>query len=272
MIFYFSGTGNSLDTAKRIGERFHDEKLVSIAEYTKKASDKKPPFSFSLEQDEKVFLVFPIYAWGPPKPVLDFIDNLSLVNDQGENVYAIENTPGNSIYAVATCGKNIGNTMNVLQKHLARKGYNLDSGFSLVMPNNYILAGDVNTKEEEKTILIEAEVTLRNIMSRIENGEHNIFLVEKGPVPFLLTGVIHPAFTNQPFKAKAFYATDACNHCGICVKVCNCGNIELKDGKPVWGSDCVQCLACIHYCPARAIQYGKATLNKGRYINPNVKK
>ncbi len=314
MIFYFSGTGNSLHAAKRLGELLKDEKLVSIADYTKKrtssvsvskdasvtlnaktssaapdatensgllaAAETKglpKPYTFDLEMDERVGFVFPIYAWGPPQQVIDFIDNL-----------ALKNNLGNYIYAVATCGKNIGNTMKSLKKHLMRKMLRLDSGFSLVMPNNYIMAGDVNSKDEEKEILARAEEFFRAIAGRIENRERSVFIIEKGPVPFLLTGVIHPAFTHQPFKTKAFYATDACNQCGICVNVCNCANIKLgtrtaieknasnergadTTKKPVWGDDCTQCLACLHYCPTRAVQYGKATLSKGRYTNPNVK-
>lgn len=271
MIFYFSGTGNSLHAAKRLGEHLKDDKLISIAEYTKKTPGMSKPYTFTLDLDERVGFVFPIYAWGPPQQVLDFIDNM-----------ALKNNLGNYIYAVATCGKNTGNTMKLLKKHLMRKMLKLSSGFSLVMPNNYILAGDVNTKDEEKQILAEAEESLHAIAARIATREQNVFLVEKGPVPFLLTGLIHPAFSHQPYKTKPFYATDACNQCGICVKVCNCANIELGTSpkieksanitkKPVWGNDCTQCLACIHYCPTRAIQYGKATLNKGRYTNPNVK-
>lgn len=260
MIFYFSGTGNSLHAAKRIGELIKDDKLVSIAEYTKMTTTKTKPHNFTLEKDEKVGIVFPVYAWGPPKPVLDFIDNLVLdINE------------GNYIYSVATCGKNVGNTMKLLKKHLVNNGLKLDSGFSVVMPNNYILAGDVDSKQVQTNILAESEKSFQDFSSRIRNREQDVFIVEKGALPFILTGVIHPAFVNAPYRSKPFYATDNCNKCGICVKVCNCGNIELKE-KPIWGNNCTQCLACIHYCPKVAIQYGKATINKGRYTNPYVKR
>jgi NAD-dependent dihydropyrimidine dehydrogenase PreA subunit/flavodoxin len=258
MIFYFSGTGNSLDVAVRIGKRLADERLIAIADYTKVAAGKSRAYTFTLQKYERVGFVFPVYAWGPPKPVLDFIDHLHLENRQ-ENYF----------YAVVTCGKNIGNTMNIIKRHLKRAGCELDSGFSLVMPNNYMIAGDVYPKEIEKTILNESEVSLSSILQRLEIHEKNIFIVEKGPMPILLSGLIHPAFSNQPLKSRPFYATDACNRCGICVKVCTCANIELKE-KPVWGKKCVQCLACINYCPTKAIQYGKGTLTKGRYTNPNV--
>jgi NAD-dependent dihydropyrimidine dehydrogenase PreA subunit len=42
-------------------------------------------------------------------------------------------------------------------------------------------------------------------------------------------------------------------------------------GRPAWEGQCTLCLACLHRCPAEAIQYGKETVGKGRYVNPRVK-
>lgn len=259
MIFYFSGTGNSLDAAVKTSGLINDFKLVSIAKSIPDSENART-FTFNLEKDEKVGFVFPVYAWGPPKPVLDFIDNLVL-----------EGFSDNYIYAIATCGENIGNTMKVLDRHLRKKGHTLSSGFSVVMPNNYILASNVYGKEKEAKVISDSYEFLGKIATVINKSEKNVFMIVKGPVPFILTGLIHPAFTNAPNRAKAFYATDECNKCGICAKVCNCDNITLRE-KPIWGNNCTQCLACINYCPTKAIQYGKSTIKRGRYTNPNFKR
>lgn len=42
-------------------------------------------------------------------------------------------------------------------------------------------------------------------------------------------------------------------------------NIQLIDGKPVWGKNCTHCMACICYCPQEAIEYGKKSVGKPRY-------
>lgn len=42
-------------------------------------------------------------------------------------------------------------------------------------------------------------------------------------------------------------------------------NITLPNGRPVWGDNCTQCMACICYCPTEAIEYGKKSLGKPRY-------
>ena len=52
---------------------------------------------------------------------------------------------------------------------------------------------------------------------------------------------------------------------GKCVQVCPLNNVQLKNGKPAWGSNCTHCMACICYCPAEAIEYDKKSEEKPRY-------
>ena len=129
--------------------------------------------------------------------------------------------------------------------------------------------GDVDSKEVEGKKLSEAEKTIGHINLAIKEKRNGIFEVEKGFLPVVLTSVINPMFNKNAINTKKFYATDKCTACGICESVCNSNSIKVS-GKPQWGEKCTQCLACIHYCPVKAIQYGKGTETKGRYKNPNV--
>lgn len=254
MVFYFSGTGNSLQAAKSIGD-YNREKLISIAE---EMNSKDGDFEYVLAEYEKIGFVFPVYAWGPPAVVLNFIEKLQF-----------HNYKDNYVFSVVTCGENIGNTMKVLNKYLNKKGLELHSGFSIIMPNNYIIIGDVDSKEAENDKLKRANVSLQQINRIINEKRRGVFEVEKGPVPWVLTSVINPLFNKNAIDTNKFYVTDKCVGCGICEKVCNSNTIKV-DGKPEWGKKCTQCMACIHHCPAKAIQYGKGTETKGRYTNPNV--
>lgn len=261
MIFYFTGTGNSLQVARELSGK-QNERLVSIAALM---NQKLEQFEFALGQNEIIGFVFPIYSWNPPERVLQFIRKLKFTNYNG-----------NYVFSVATCGNTIGNTMKTLKAELGRIGLPLHSGFSIQMPNNYIIGFDVDPKEEEKRKLLATEETLRNINKVIANREKGIFEIKKGTIPFIYTSIINPLFNNFAIRPEKFYATEQCTGCGICEKVCNCQNIKLtasdqkKGQRPVWGKECTQCFACINYCPARAIQYGKGTGTKGRYTNPNV--
>ena len=114
MIFYFSGTGNSKWIAQQIAHNTHDE----LSDITKLA---KVP---NLDQQKRIGLVFPIYAWGVAEPMLTFAKKLPKT--------------GTFIYGVCTCGENAGLAMKQLSKL-----FRLDSAYSVVMPSNYIVGSDV---------------------------------------------------------------------------------------------------------------------------------
>lgn len=254
MIFYFSGTGNSLEAAKSIGN-YNDERLISIS---KKMNSKDGIFEYTLKNNEIIGFVFPVYAWAPPKMVLEFIEKIKF-----------NNYNNNYVFSVATCGANIGNTMKVLDNYLKKKGIELNSGFSLVMPSNYIIMGDIDSKEVETKKLKSAEETLKNINTIIKEKRVGIFQIEKGFLPGMITSIINHLFNKHPMNTKKFNVTDKCTGCGLCERVCNAKTIKVKE-KPEWGDKCTQCLACINLCPVKAIEYGKNTQNKGRYKNPNI--
>ncbi|MGX7198720.1 EFR1 family ferrodoxin [Enterococcus nangangensis] len=108
MIFYFTGTGNSLYLAKKLGELTGDE-VFSIAEIM---AGKPMPACEGV-----VGLVFPTYAWAPPEIVLDFVEK-HLVED-AKDIY---------FYAIASCAGSVGNLMHYLEKAAGRS---LDAAFSV---------------------------------------------------------------------------------------------------------------------------------------------
>lgn len=252
MIFYFSGTGNSYYAARKIAEH-HNVQLVSIPQEMRENKDR---YEYSLQPGEVIGFVYPIHAWCPPRMVSNFIRKLAFTNYDHHYTFS-----------VATCGANIGDAMAVLEKLLKTKGMELHSGFSLVMPNNYMIMGDVDSPAEAAAKLAKAEVSLQEINDVIARRETGVFRLEKGFLPKLMTGILNSLFEKGAIDTRKFYATEACNGCGLCARVCITGNITV-DGKPRWGSNCTQCLACVNRCPVRALQYGKGTVKKGRYYHP----
>ena len=91
--------------------------------------------------------------------------------------------------------------------------------------------------------------------------------VVTGRFAWVKSKIIRPWFLKNAMSDKKFVVdTDACTHCGACVKNCPMHNITLTDGTPHWNGRCAMCLSCLHRCPARAIQYAKSTTTKGRYF------
>ena len=247
MIFYFTGTGNSLYTANSIAFA-QGEQLISIA---KEMEQNKGSYEYNLGVNELVGFVYPVYAWAPPKMVLEFIRKLKITGDP-------------YVFSLCTCGGEEGGTTKVLRKALAAKGLPLDSAFGIRMPNNYMLGFDVDSKSVETEKLEAAEKKLIEINQIIEKRQKNIDHTIPGRFPALKTAIVNPMFYRFALNAGKFYADDNCTGCGICEKVCPVHTIKVS-GKPTWGKNCTQCFGCINRCPVHAIQCGKGTVQKGRY-------
>ena len=235
MIFYFSGTGNSRWAAEQLAALTGDE--VRDISALRQAPD--------IRNERRIGLVFPIYAWGAPEPVLDFVGSLDRTDA--------------FTFGVCTCGEEAGKAMQKLSRI-----FPLRSSYSLVMPNNYVVGGDVDDPGTARRKIAAAQKALREIAEEVRQ-EKAVRRVEEGSLAGLKSGLINFGFNRFARSTGPFFATDACNGCGRCAKNCPAGTISLADGKPVWGRKCYQCLRCINECPRRAIQYGRDTERRGRY-------
>lgn len=168
-------------------------------------------------------------------------------------------------YFVMTCGSDIGNAGEKIQKLCEEVGLDFRGVLPVVMPENYIAMFEVPQSEIAKRIVLVAKRSLLKAVRLIQKGDRfpaqKVHLLDK-----LKTGPVNPLFYKIFVKAKAFYATDACVGCGKCASACVLHNISIKDGKPEWGDACTHCMACICGCPTEAIEYGKKSLGKPRYI------
>ena len=235
MIFYFTGTGNSQWVAEEIAKRT-DDNVINIMKES----------SQNIDIEGKVIgFVFPVYAWDAPEPIYDFIKKL-----KGKPAFS---------FAVATCGSEVGNALTKLNKI-----FKLNSQYSLIMPSNYIIASDVESKEIIGEKIANAEKTIAKISVQINNKEA-VTEVHTGSAAAFKSGFINYFFNKYGRMTKPFRANDKCTSCGLCERICPAKTINCQGGKPVWGKKCYQCLACLNYCPTQAIQYGKGTEKKGRY-------
>jgi len=251
VIYYFSGTGNSLAVAKRITTALGDCELVPVA------SLKNTPGGSPIA-GERVGIVCPVYFSGLPLMVAEFAGKL----DYSHTRY---------IFAVVTLGGSGGGpALRQLDKLIVKgNGRGLDAGFAVKMPGNYILMYSSPAGKKQADILASADRQVAEIIPVIEHCEHRDL-----PRAFpskILHDIAYPWFTTHARnKARKFTVTSACTSCGTCVKVCPADNIDLEDGRPVWKDRCEVCCGCIHLCPAGAIQSGSRTAKRLRYRNPSV--
>lgn len=250
MIFYFSGSGNTLWLAQQLAE-ISREKCVSIAEAVREAR-----YNYVLNDSERVGFVFPVYGWSMPTIVRNFIDSLEL-----------ENNRENYIYFAATYGDDMGTTEAEVRKLLSQKGWTLGSAFSVRMPNTYVcLPGfDVDNDQLRDWKLLHAPKAVEEMGRMILERRCGKSMTFPGKWPWLKTHILGGFFRRYLMSSKKFWVNDACVGCEKCTKVCALHNITMNQGKPSWGDNCAMCLACYHHCPQHAVQYGKATLGKGQY-------
>lgn len=242
MILYFSGTGNSRYTAKKIAA-IADDEIISIGQKIKNSD-------YNTIKSEKPFVfVGPIYAGRFPRVMEEYIRKVTFVG-------------GNKAYFVGTCAATPWVTVQYVEKLCAEKEFSLLGFNSIIMPQGYIAGGGTQPKEVNDKILAEAEPKIIAIAENIRNKQK---LPKEQPGKAIMSKVLNPIMYSMMIKAKDFHVTEKCNSCGKCEQRCPLNNIKLTDGKPVWGKECTHCMACIAGCPCEAIEYGKKTVGKPRY-------
>jgi len=240
MIYYFSATGNSKWVADQLADGTGD-KAVSITEIMKRGALPPP-----VESGETLVLVFPVFAFAPPRFVIDFVRKLKVAD-------------GAFVCAVCTMGGAAGGTFRYLEKFIR-----LDSCYALKMPSNYILMSGREADGEIGAKIAKAKAALPAICESVSAKKAEM-KARNGYPAFLMTAVVAPLF-NKFASDKAFHSTDRCTGCGLCTELCPLGNIAIEDGRPRWHGNCMQCMACIQNCPAAAIEYGDKTRGRERYV------
>ena len=244
-IFYFSATGNSLYVTKKLADAMGGGAVHSMANFQ--------PAEPIGGENEAVGLIFPSYYGNLPRIVKRFIGEMN-INSKS------------FIFCVSTMGISLGSgALTQCAKTLDANGLKLQYGCGVVMPRNYIVkynplspetAMKYNKKAASKIAWIAADIKSKK--TEIRNMVGNLLTTDT-------------LYKNIKDLDEKFFVEDQCNGCGQCEKICPVQNIKLTDGKPKWQHHCEHCVACIHWCPNEAIQFGNRTQNRRRYHNPEIK-
>jgi NAD-dependent dihydropyrimidine dehydrogenase PreA subunit len=237
IVFYFSGTGNSLSVAKALA----DGMPVNMAA--------AKPSEFTADS---IGFVYPSYCGEPPAPVTKFIKESTFVCPY--------------LWAVVTCGGAQANALGRVSRLLKEKGQTLSYGQDILLPDSVII---FRTPEALQKEWLSAQAQkVAEIKARIAERAVNEVPYYKGYK--LITNLTW-------FGMKVLLgmgnkrSTKKCIRCTQCVKLCPTGNIKIKDGRAVFGQDCCYCFSCIQHCPNNAIRFGFVKRSdKSRYTHPDI--
>ncbi len=236
IIALHTGTGNSLYAARKIP----DAEIHFISEFLSGR--------YTLPEDtEKLGIVFPVYCWGLPFPVREFIDKCLGTRDNSSLGY---------VFGIATCGAFSLYTLHDLAMSLSDAGIALSYGNSVKLPDAYLpLKKKAVTDEEARKQAAEAEGKLSSIADDIEHEK--IRIPRRGPGWRVIRKLSETAM--KPRRNPALKSNENCIGCSTCASICPMGNITIENSGPVFGENCISCFACYHRCPHNGIDYKGAS-------------
>jgi NAD-dependent dihydropyrimidine dehydrogenase PreA subunit len=239
IIYYFSGTGNSLFVANKYAELFSNK---NIEIQTKDILDLKTISSQS--KYDFVGVVFPVYAWLPPQKVIDFVNRLPSVSNKKAIIFC-------------TCYQNSGGSLKYLQKKLTLKNYDVCYTQEYIMPQNFF---------SKKQNLENIKKTINNTENKIKEDFSNLLLgkkrfVKKSFLVCFLSLITSFVFFRFFLSNKKQWTVDynKCTFCGLCEQICPTNNIVVKKKKKKvnYSNKCLFCTRCYNFCPVNAIKHTK---------------
>lgn len=195
-------------------------------------------------------LVFPLYYFGLPVIVEDFIKGLEI-------------SPNTYVFVIVTRGEPLaGGAKRQVEKLMKKKGRRYHFFRYITMGNNYPfhffngskdkLRGLRNQKADTAAMTIATAINMRQELRKFS-------FLDYPPFPTITFRI--PVFGYKHFQkiynqdSRFVIDKNHCNKCKKCVHHCPMNNIEIHSDV-VWKHEgCQMCLACYNCRPKNAIQY-----------------
>lgn len=233
----FSASGNTLRVAKLFSERLSER--GAECETVRIREDMAAP---DVASADTLVIGYPVHGFNAPQNVVDFAKGLPECENK---VYYIIKTSGEPLHVNDASSR-------ILDRILKKKGYIKRGEFHYVMPYNMIFR---HSDDMAALMWQAARNTAPADADKIFAGEEA--QLKAGLLAVLTRFVVAVEHKAMPYLGRLFKVKkEKCISCGKCAKLCPMLNIEMKDGLPVFGKNCIGCTACSFNCPADAISIG----------------
>lgn len=240
VIYNFSGTGNTLFVSEIFRSNF-SLKSISVDLLP---IEKIESFQSQLKYDLLV-ISFPVYAFYPPRLVVDFVKNLP------------KTTTNKPVLLIATCSGMDGSSFSVLRKILLSKGYFVISTYKYLMPDNVSF---MFSKElaDEKVI----SKRINDSKEKANKDFDNLYLgkyeqIKSNVFKSFISWTLYSFFKKGLKKKRWVFDKEKCTFCSVCENICPTKNIIVKKQKRdvKFLDKCMFCTRCYNFCPVNAINY-----------------
>jgi ferredoxin len=263
-ILYFSGTGNTDFVARYLARKIRGPGLeVALWSVEREGPERLPEF-------DVLAVGFPVYEVDSPRFLREYLGRLALGDGRGA-------------YAFCTKGAVAGNALRRNLRRLVARGYVPLGGASVGMPGSdgLCFAGKGSwmaraAVSKDYDHLPSADRLADRMRAEVAGMEAGTPVgAYRRALPVSATGLLFDWLWSATYAVFAgylksrFWADVSCTSCGLCERLCPVGAVQMIDGRPMFGADCVLCMRCIHACPAEAIQLGRSTVGRFRWSGPN---
>lgn len=246
---YLSGTGNTKHCI---------EKLVSLLDKNAECLPLEDKGTIQAIKENGVIIYgYPIQFSNAPIFARDFIKNNN------------ELWKGKKVLCVATMGFLSGDGAGCTARLFKKYGASVLGGLHLRMPDSVCDSKALkNTVDENHKIVLKADEKIERVAENIKNSKYphqgmNIFSIILG----LFSQRIWWHYRTSKYS-DSLKISDECSGCGLCVKNCPVGNLNLVDGKATSNNHCTMCYRCISSCPNKAITLlGNKVVEQCRFEN-----
>lgn len=251
ILYYFSGTGNSMTVAHWIAEQAKQRGLNVFIFSIDRFKNVEIP---DIEGKSLIGFCYPTHGFSIPWLMMKFM--FKFPKNLNANIFFLNTRAGFKLYHYHICGiSGIAHLLAILIFWL--KKYEIVGTKSSDMPQSWISVSPPNGKKAIKSIVANCK---RNVVrftnSLLDGDKYYGMCILSG----LLLGIpLFPIivgyfFIGRFFLSKTLFASYKCNACKICEQNCPVNAIKIKSGKPFWSYNCESCMRCMNICPQKSIQ------------------
>lgn len=248
-IFYFSGTGN----ARRVAEW-----VTNAATAKGTATDaidiaKMEVRNIKPEAGEMLGIISPTHGFNFPPIVLNFIFRFPR-SKYGNKIFLINTRAGMKVSRFFMPGLS-GIALLLSALVLFLKGYRVTGMRSIDLPSNWISIHPGLREKVVNSMFEHYKQLTFKFTEKMLGGKKVYRALYDLPQDLLISPIAVGYYVLGRFiLAKSFYASSACDNCGLCSRQCPVKAIIQVGNKPFWSYRCESCMRCMNNCPKRAIE------------------